>query len=105
MFVKVSRIAPIWPRMATATPRGGVPARAIAASTLADRPAQIRPATFAVSVHHSLSVEAIVFADDRRVVDRATSPSMARERESAFTGTTRRSSRLCISGCGTLTCT
>ena len=30
MFVKVSRMAPIWPRTATAAPRGGVPARAIA---------------------------------------------------------------------------
>ena len=50
MFVNVSRIAPIWPRTATAAPRGGAPARAIAASTWPTVRPRSWPATFAVSV-------------------------------------------------------
>ena len=70
MFVKVSRIAPIWPRTATAAPRGGAPARAIAASTWPTRPPEILPGDVRRQRDHPLTVDAIVFADDRGVLDR-----------------------------------
>ena len=70
MFVKVSRIAPIWPRTATDAPRGGAPARAIACIDLADGPSQVLPGDVRRQRDHPLTVDAIVFADDRGVPDR-----------------------------------
>ncbi len=105
MFLSVSRIGAIWPRTPTLAPRGGAPARAIASSTrVATRP-RSSPAAFADSVtirwplNRSYSPTIVLFSI------RATSPSSGCDAPSAATGTTRRSSRVVMRGCGTSTCT
>ena len=56
--------------------------------------------------HHALPVEAVVLADDRRVARCARRRRAAvGDRARRVTGTTRRSSRVVIRGCGTCTCT
>ena len=59
---KICRMALIWPRTWTVTPRGGVPARAIARSMSAAARAQVILAKIGGKANHPKSVLAVQFA-------------------------------------------
>ena len=107
MFVNVSRIARDLTAHASRSPRAAArpPARSPDPRGRRRGP-RSSPDDVRRQRHHPLAVDAIVFADDRAVLDaRHVAEQRMRRAGPRVTGTTRRSSRLVIRGCGTSTCT